>query len=111
MKSFLKNLTSKTFATKKQIKNEIWDVKGRLKNGNKIFKFDIRPLNKIGNRIEKTGFFNTKADKIVFENEKKWIVFDVEELHEYIKTKDKKDFNIDELLKELSWNSIINKNE
>ena len=109
MKSFIKYLTDINYATDQQRLNEVWDVKGRLKNGNQIFKFDIRPLKSIDNRLEKTGFFNTKADKIVFEDINQWIIFDTEELHGYIKSQNKKDFNIQELLKDLSWNLKIDK--
>jgi len=38
-------------------------------------------------------------------------LFDTEELNEYVKSKDKKDFNVDELLNNLSWNLIIDKVE
>jgi len=109
MKSFLRNIVDPVLATEHQRKNEIWDVEGRLKNSNQIFKFDIRPLKHIDNRLEKIGFFNTKADKLVFEDINQWIVFDNEELHKYIKSKNKKDFNIQELLKDLSWNLKIDK--
>ena len=37
MKSFIKALTNTVFATEEQRKNEIWDVEGRLKNGNQPF--------------------------------------------------------------------------
>ena len=109
MKSFIKYLTDVQHATNQQRLNEIWDVEGRLKNGNQTFKFDIRPLKSIDNRLEKTGFFNTKADKIVFEDAEQWIVFDIEELHNYIRNQNKKDFNVQELLKTLSWNLKIDK--
>jgi hypothetical protein len=107
MKSFLQNIVDPVFATDEQRKKEIWDVEGRLKNGNSIFKFDIRPLKSNGNRSEKDGFFNTKADKIVFEEKEQWIVFDTQELHGYIKSSNKLDFNTKELLKDLSWNFIM----
>jgi hypothetical protein len=109
MKSFLKHITEKKFATKEQRKKEIWDVEGRLKNGNQVYKFDIRPLIKTNNREEKEGFFDSLSDKIVFEEHDKWLVFDTEELHEYIKSQNKRDFNSSELLKILSWNLIITK--
>ena len=111
MKSFLNYLTDKNFATEEQRKNEIWDVEGRLKNGNQIFKFDIRPLKPVKNKLEKVGYFISKADKIVFEAENEWILFDTEELHEYIKSKNKRDFNIQELLDSLSWNLILSKKD
>jgi hypothetical protein len=109
MKSFVKHLTETTFATEQQRQNEVWDVEGRLKNGNQPFKFDVRPLKQVDNRLEKIGFFNTKSDKIVFETGNEWIIFDTLELHGYIKEKNKKDFNIQELLEELSWNLKIDK--
>jgi len=109
MNSFLQHLTDIKFANEKERKEEIWDVEGRLKNGNKVFKFDIRPLVITPTRGEKTGFFSTKADKIVFEIEKKWIVFDVEELNNYIKKSNKRDFNVDELLYVLTWSLKIDK--
>ena len=109
MKSFINYLTEVTYPTENQRKNEIWDVEGRLKNSNQIFKFDIRPLNPIENRLEKIGYFKSKADKMVFEAEKEWILFDLEELHEYIKSSNKKDFNIHELIDTLSWNLILSK--
>lgn len=109
MKSFLKHITEKKFATEEQRKKEIWDVEGRLKNGNQVYKFDIRPLIKRNDREEKTGFFNSLSDKIVFEEQDKWIVFDTEELHEYIKSSNKRDFHSSDLLQALSWNLVITK--
>ena len=47
---------------------------------------------------------------MVFENINQWIIFDTEELNEYVKSSNKKDFNIDELIDNLSWNLIIDKN-
>lgn len=109
MKAFLNHIEDVVFATDEQRSKEIWDVEGRLKNGNQIFKFDIRPLVQADNKSEKVGFFHTKADKIVFELEDKWIVFDTEELHDYIKKHEKLDFNADELLENLTWNLKIDK--
>lgn len=110
MKNFILNLTDISYSTKKQKVEEIWDVEGRLRNANQIFKFDIRPIQAVGkNKLEKTGYFDTKADKIVFETIDHWVIFDVEELNEYVKSSDKRDFNIDELLNNLSWNTILNK--
>ena len=111
MKSFIKALTNTVFATEKQRKNEIWDVEGRLKNGNQPFKFDIRPLKQVDNKAEKIGYFKSKADKMVFETINQWVIFDTEELNNYVKSTDKRDFNIEELLDNLSWNLILDKVE
>lgn len=109
LNDFLKYLVDPILATPEERQNEIWDVEGRLKNGNQSFKFDIRPLKEVGNRAEKTGYFKSKSDKMVFEAINQWIIFDTEELHDYVKFKGKTDFNIDELLDNLSWNLIIDK--
>ncbi len=110
MKSFVKHIEDPVFATKEQKLQEIWDIEGRINNGNQTFKFDIRPLEQVDNsKSEKIGYFNTKADKIVFEAIDHWIVFDTEELHEYIKSGKKRDFNVNELINILSWNLIIHK--
>jgi len=111
MKKFIEFLSDPILATFEQQQKEIWDVEGRLKNGNQVFKFDIRPLMEIGNRAEKTGYFKSKSDKMVFETIDQWIIFDTEELNRYVKSTDKKDFNIDELLDKLSWNLILDKME
>tara|TARA_R110000803_G_C11790113_1_gene297915 strand:- start:95 stop:433 length:339 start_codon:yes stop_codon:yes gene_type:complete len=112
MKNFISNLTDISYPTKKQKVEEIWDVEGRLKNANQIFKFDIRPIQTVSkNKLEKIGYFDTKADKMVFETIDHWVIFDIEELNEYVKFTDKKNFNIDELLDNLSWNLILDKVE
>ena len=109
MKKFIELLSEPVLATVKQQEEEIWDVEGRLKNGNQSFKFDIRPLIQVANKAEKIGYFKSKSNKIVFESIDKWIIFDTEEVNEYVKSTNKKDFNIDELLNNLSWNLIIDK--
>ncbi len=77
MKSFVKNIEDPIFATEKQRTQEMWDIEGRLKNANQTFKFDIRPIQPVNNdRSEKIGYFNTQADKIVFEAKDHWIIFD-----------------------------------
>jgi len=109
VKKFIKLLSEPILATPKQQQEEIWDVEGRLKNGNQPFKFDIRPLKQINNKAEKIGYFKSKSDKMVFETINQWVIFDTEELNEYVKSTDKKDFNVNELLNNLSWNLVLNK--
>tara|TARA_R110000744_G_scaffold308773_1_gene416812 strand:+ start:226 stop:564 length:339 start_codon:yes stop_codon:yes gene_type:complete len=112
MKNFIKNLTDISYPTEKQKIEEIWDVEGRLKNGNQIFKFDIRPIKAASdNKLEKTGYFKSKSDKIVFKTINQWVIFDTEELHEYVKSTYKRDFSVYELLDNLSWNLILDKVE
>ncbi len=103
--SFNTYLTDIRYPSRQQKAKEIWDVEGRLKNSNQIFKFDVRPL--INNA--KIGFFKTKADKMVFETVENWLIFDIEELHTFVKDKDIKEVKIETLLEELNWNMILSK--
>lgn len=109
MKNFINLLTDTKMATDKQSTEELWQVEGRLKNSNQTFKFDIRPLIPVHGTVGKRGYFKTKSDKIVFETINKWVIFDTEELHEYIDPVNKRVIDIQELLKNLSWNLIIDK--
>ena len=97
------------YPSRKQKIKETWDIEGRLKNSNQIFKFDVRPMKINKDKLEKKGYFKTKADKMVFETIDNWILFDIEELHNYIKTKNSKNFNIEILMKDLDWNMVLPK--
>jgi predicted RNA-binding protein associated with RNAse of E/G family len=99
------------YATKKQVQQEHWHIEGILKSkSNQKFKFDLSPIIKFKKEdYGKVGHFKSKADKIVFDFENTWVLIDTEELHEFIKQSNQKDLYLDILLKELSWNIIINK--
>jgi len=86
-------------------KNELWNIAGILKNRlNQKLKFDTRPIVKEG---FKSGSFKSKADKMVFYLNKKWVIVDVEELHQYIKENKVKDIHLEELIKKLDWNIVL----
>ncbi len=103
---FVKNLTDTHYASKQQIAKELWHVEGVLKNRlNQSFKFDLRPIK---NNI-KVGSFKTKADKIVFDIKDKWVIVDVQELHDYLKNNQIKDVKLQELVDKLDWNIVLNK--
>ena len=102
----LEFLTDVKKATPAQKKKELWDIEGILKDRlNQKFKFDLRPIK---NNI-KIGSFKTKADKMVFDLKNKYVIVDVEELHQYIKKNKLKDLNLENLIFELEWNIIIPK--
>lgn len=111
LNKFLNYLKEFTFPTQAQKDKELWDVKGFLKNkSNQEFKFDLRPIQKVkDNIIGKKGHLNTKADKMVFETSDKWIIIDIEELHEYLKNNKTKIVYLDKIIKEFYWNIIVNK--
>lgn len=102
--SFKKYLDDIQYPSKQEEK-DLWDISGILKNRlNQKLKFDTRPIKKEGFKI---GNFKSKADKMVFHINKKWIIIDVKELHNYIKKNDMKDVNIKELISNLDWNIIL----
>ena len=92
-------------------KHESWHVEGMLKNkSNQVFKFDVRGMQKVEkNKYEKAGYLKTKANKMVFETENKWVIFDNEELNSYIVENKLTDVSFDHLLNKLEWTIIIDK--
>jgi|TARA_R100001463_G_scaffold125000_1_gene182254 hypothetical protein len=94
------------YANNSQRKKELWDVEGILKDRlNQKLKFDLRPLKDNA----KIGSFKTKADKMVFDMPKEYIVIDVEELQNYVKTNKIKKVYLQKLIFELDWNIVIKK--
>jgi hypothetical protein len=105
------NLDNVIWATEKQKNTEHWNISGRLKkNSNQEFKFDVRPMFTMpNNQLGKKGTTASKADKIVFETDKEWIIIDIIELHEYVKKQSLKVIRFENLLTELEWNIILTK--
>jgi hypothetical protein len=94
------------YANNSQRKKELWDVEGILKDRlNQKLKFDLRPLKDNA----KIGSFKPKADKMVFDMPKEYIVIDVEELQNYVKTNKIKKVYLQKLIFELDWNIVIKK--
>jgi hypothetical protein len=93
---------------KKDVEN--WQVKGMLKNvSNQIFTFDIRNLKDYNGELAKKITLPNKADKILIENEKKWVIIDSKELFKFFKKNKEKKIYIKDLLNKIDWNIIINK--
>jgi hypothetical protein len=109
--NFIEQLSEVKHATKKQIKEEHWHVKGIIKSkSNQEFKFDLSPIIKFKkDDYGKIGYFSSKSDKIVFETDNKWVIFDNEELNTYILENKLTDVSFDHLLNKLEWTIIIDK--
>ena len=105
------HLNNIIWPTEEQKNNEHWNVSGVLKkNSNQEFKFDVRPMFQMPNsQLGKYGTTASKADKIVFETDKDWIIIDVPELHEYVKKQSLKVVQFEDLLNKLEWNIYISK--
>jgi len=99
------------FPTQYQKEREYWNISGILKkHSNQEFKFDVRLMMVMpNNQLGKNGTFASKADKIVFETDKEWIIIDVLELNEYVKKKEYKIIQLEDLLNKLDWNIILPK--
>ena len=106
-----KYLTNVKWPTKKVSEKELWDVSGILKDRlNENLKFDVRPLKKIKDgRVAKKGSTTTTANKMVVETLSQWIIVDIQELHNYIMNHRIREINLEDIIKNLDWNIIIEK--
>ena len=105
------HLNNIIWPTETQKNNEHWNVSGVLKkNSNQEFKFDVRPMFQMpNNQLGKKGTTSSKADKIVFETDKEWVIIDVPELHEYVRKQSLTVVQFEDLLNKLEWNIHISK--
>jgi len=110
-KRFSIHLNNIIWPTGEQENNEHWNVSGVLKkNSNQEFKFDVRPMFQMpNNQLGKKATTSSKADKIVFETDKDWVIIDVPELNEYVKKQSLKIVQFEDLLNKLEWNIYISK--
>jgi len=87
-----------------------WQVEGIIeKLSNQYLKFDIRFLKDFSDKQGKLINYNSKADKVLFENEKEWILIDTQELIKYVKISNLKEIRIENLLSNIDWNIILPK--
>jgi hypothetical protein len=90
--------------------NNNYQVEGLLKQSNQYYKFDIRylsdfPQDKIGKLIDS----ESQADKVLFEDNKNWILIDTKELIKYMEEHGLKEVKLEELIKNIDWNIILPK--
>lgn len=106
VKKFSKNLDNIKYPSKKTS----WDISGTLKKRNGFHKFDVRDMHRTHKGLlTKTGSSTTKADKIVFESDTNWIIFDIEEIHKYIKAKNTTTLLLNNLISDLEWTIFLKK--
>lgn len=90
--------------------NNSYQVEGLLKQSNQYYKFDIRYLsdfheNKVGKLINS----ESQADKVLFEDDKNWILIDTQEFIQHMKKHNLKEIKIEELLSNIDWNIVVPK--
>jgi hypothetical protein len=87
-----------------------WNIAGIIKGQNAFYKFDVRDMFELpdGTPAQK-GRINTKANKMVLEMEDKWVILDLEELHQYIKKNKLTKVYVNDLLSKSEWTIYLNK--
>ena len=85
-----------------------WNIAGIIKGQNAFYKFDVRDMFALPNGTPaQKGRIDSKADKMVLEMEDKWVILDLEELHQYIKKNKVTKVYVNDLIKKLEWNIVI----
>ena len=105
-----KEFVNKYLTNVKWYEDKNYQVEGLLNNSNKYYKFDIRylndfPQNKTGKLIDS----DSTADKVLFEDDKNWILIDVEEFVKYMIKHNLREIKVEELLLNIDWNIILPK--
>jgi hypothetical protein len=104
---FSKNLISIEYPKNKSS----WNIAGVIKNQNGFYKFDVRDMFTLPDgTFAQTGRTDTKADKMVLERKNKWVILDLEELHQYIKKNKLTKVYVNDLISKLEWTIFIPKN-
>jgi hypothetical protein len=101
VKEYLKNI--------KWYEDKTYQVEGLLEYSNQYYKFDIRFLNDFSDKKGKLISYNSEADKVLFEDNKNWILIDTQELLKYRKQQNLKEVKLEELIKNIDWNIILPK--
>jgi len=88
-----------------------WNIAGIIKGSNAFYKFDVREMFEMPDGTPaQSGRLDTKAQKMVLEDEKQWLILDLEELHEYIRREKKTKVYINDLIDDLEWTIFLAKN-
>ena len=89
---------------------EDWQVEGNIKRlSNQHLKFDIRFLKDFNDIKGKLINSKSQADKVLFEDDKNWILVDTQELIKYMRISDLKQINLEQLLSNIDWNILLPK--
>jgi hypothetical protein len=86
-----------------------WNIAGIIKGQNAFYKFDVRDMFIVNGETAQKGRIDSKADKMVLEMDDKWVILDLEELHQYIKKNKLKKVYVNDLLSKLEWTIFLAK--
>lgn len=91
-------------------KNKDWQVEGNIKKlSNQYYKFDIEFLKNFNGKKGKLINLKNKSDKILFEDEKNWILVDTQEFIKYMISCNMQEIILEKLIKKIEWNIILPK--
>ena len=107
VKRFAKHLTNIEYPKEKTS----WNIAGIIKGQNAFYRFDVRNMFKLSDGTPaQNGKLNTKAQKMVLEADKEWLILALEELHQHIRKEKKSKLYINDLISELEWTIFLAKN-
>jgi hypothetical protein len=87
-----------------------WNIAGILKDKNAFYKFDVREMITLSDGTPaQSGRTDSQADKMVLEMEDKWVILDLEELHQYIKKNKLTKVYVNDLISKLEWTIFLAK--
>jgi hypothetical protein len=90
--------------------SEDWQVEGIIKNlSNQYLKFNIQFLKDFTDKKGKLINSKSQSDKVLFENDKEWILIDTQELIKHMKQHNLKEIKLEYLLSNIDWNIILPK--
>ncbi len=90
--------------------SEDWQVEGIIKKlSNQYLKFNIQFLKDYSNKKGKLINSKSQSDKVLFENDKEWILIDTQELIKHMKQHNLKEIKLEYLLSNIDWNIILPK--
>ena len=87
-----------------------WQVEGNIERlSNQYLKFDIKFLSDFNDKKGKLVNSQSKADKVLFEDNVNWILVDTQELIKHMKAYGLKEVKLEELINNIDWNIILPK--
>ena len=85
-----------------------WNIAGIIKGQNAFYKFDVRDMfNLSDGTLAQKGRLDSKADKMILEIKNKWVILDLEELHQYIKKNKVTKVYVNDLISKLEWTIFL----
>jgi hypothetical protein len=90
-----------------------WHISGIIpKFSNQIHKYDVRGMRVEDNgHLSKPGSTSSKADKMVFETDINWLIFDTEEFHRYLYDNKITIIHLDDMVKNLNKIWVLSKDK